>query len=310
MGGAQIVFLLSILAFAALAVAAARGSGSITRTLAFLERVDRRWIFLLMGIAVLVPLLRPIGLPLVPSKPVRDFYAVVDQIPAGAVVLISGDYDPGSAAELQPMTLALLDHLFRHNVRVVGMQLWPGGPPLVDRALTLMAEKYKKRYGVDYVNLGFKEGQIITMVALGSSGFRTVYPVDYHGTPTSQIPLMEKVRDYSSFHTIISISAGFPGGKEWVQQVQSRFKKPFGTGTTAIQAAEFYPYLESKQMFGMLGGMAGAAEYESLTKAKGTATAGMDAMSVAHFLIIAAIVLGNIAFIGRRAAERRMREES
>src|SRR5207249_9857819 len=98
---------------------------------------------------------------------------------------------------LQPMMIATLDHLFGKNVKVVTMQLWPGGPPLVDRALEAEAHKFHKVYGVDYVNLGFKEGQIITMVALGSSGFHALFPLDMHGTPMSGLPLMSKVRDYS-----------------------------------------------------------------------------------------------------------------
>lgn len=305
----QLLFFLFLAVMAALAFAAHRGVGAVGHAMRFLERLDRRWIFLLMGISVLIPLLKPIGLPLVAGGPVHKFYDQIESIPPGSVVLVSGDYDPGSAAELQPMMLALLEHLFRRNVKIVNMQLWPGGPPLHNRALEAVAAKYHKQYGTDYVNLGFKEGQIITMVALGSSGFHTVFPVDYYGKPTSSLPLMEKVRDYSSFHTIVSISAGFPGTKEWVQQVQSRFKKPFGSGTTAIQAAEMFPYLESKQMFGMLGGMAGAAEYESLIKVKGAATSGMDAMSVAHFFVILAIILGNIAYLSKKSAERRARGE-
>ncbi len=301
----QIITLLAILGFGGLAWGAAMGVGGLPNFLARLEKLDRRAIFLVMGFAVLVPLLYPIGLPLRVSPPVVAYYDMIEKIPPGSVVLLSGDYDPSSMAELQPMTLATLDHLFRRNIKVVSMQLWPGGPPIVDRALQTMAEKHGKTYGVDYVNLGFKEGQIITMVALGSSGFQALFPLDFHGTPVSQLPLMSRVRDYSGLAAIITISAGFPGSKEWVQQVQSRFKKVLGTGTTAVQAAELYPYLGSGQISGMLGGMAGAAEYEKQIDVKGAATAGMDAMSVAHMLVIVSIVLGNIAYLGRRGARRR-----
>jgi hypothetical protein len=258
-----------------------------------------------MGFAVLLPLIKPLGLPLKPSPPVVSYYDRIEKIPPGAAVLVSGDYDPASSAELQPMMIATLDHLFRRNIKVVAMQLWPGGPPLADRALVLEAEKYHKVYGVDYVNLGFKEGQIIAMTALGSSGFHALFPLDMHGTPVSRLPLMSRVTNYSSFAAIISISAGFPGTKEWVQQVQGRYNRNIGTGTTAVSAAEYYAYLEAGQLFGMLGGMAGAAEYEAETKMKGAATAGMDAMSVAHFFIIFAIILGNIAYLGRLGIRRR-----
>ena len=38
---------------------------------AFFERLDRRWIYAVMGLLVLLPLLWPLNLPLEPSPPVR-----------------------------------------------------------------------------------------------------------------------------------------------------------------------------------------------------------------------------------------------
>jgi hypothetical protein len=69
----------------------------------------------------------------------------------------------------------------------------------------------------------------------------------------------------------------------------------------------------------MLGGMKGAAEYEKLLAAKHpklrsfygstlafTATKGMDGQTVLHAVILAFIVLGNLAFFTSRSrkAER------
>jgi uncharacterized membrane protein YdjX (TVP38/TMEM64 family) len=64
-------------------------------------------------------------------------------------------------------------------------------------------------------------------------------------------------------------------------------------GVTAVSAPEFYPYLQSGQLLGLLGGMAGAAEYEKLRNEKGTATRGMDAQSLAHVFVAVCILLGN-----------------
>jgi hypothetical protein len=111
---------------------------------------------------------------------------------------------------------------------------------------------------------------------------------------------MRRVRDYSSFPLIVSISAGYPGTKEWVQQVQARFHVPLISGCTAVSAPEYYPYLQSGQLQGLLGGMAGAAEYEKARNEKGTATKGMDAQSMAHVFVALMIVLGNVVQWTRR----------
>jgi hypothetical protein len=61
-----------------------------------------------------------------------------------------------------------------------------------------------------------------------------------------------------------------------------------------VSTPEFYPYLQSGQLKGLLGGMAGAAEYERLRNEKGTATRGMDAQSLAHVFVALCIVAGNV----------------
>ena len=79
-----------------------------------------------------------------------------------------------------------------------------------------------------------------------------------------------------------------------MQQVQARYHLPMVAGVTAVSAPEYYPYLQSGQLQGLLGGMAGAAEYEKLREEKGTATQGMDAQSLAHVFVAICIVMGNV----------------
>jgi len=130
------------------------------------------------------------------------------------------------------------------------------------------------------------------MVLMGQ-GIANAFPKDYRGNDTRSLPLMRDVRDYSSFPLLLSISAGYPGTKERVQQVQSRFHVPMVSGCTAVSAPEYYPYLQSGQLLGLLGGMAGAAEYEKARNEKGAATRGMDAQSMAHVFVAFMILLGN-----------------
>ena len=46
------------------------------------------------------------------------------------------------------------------------------------------------------------------------------------------------------------------------------------------------PFVVSKQIQGILAGMPGAAEYESLVGKPGIGTSGMDAQSLAHLIIV------------------------
>lgn len=263
-----------------------------------LERLDRRWLFLIVGLLVFIPLVHPIGLPLTPGLPVRMYRDAIAHVPDGSVVLMSCDYDPGAKPELVPMTLTTLRQLFRKHCRVVVTCLWPGGSSLVDQTIEQVADEFRARgvplvYGVDYVDLGYKSGNEAVMVLMGQ-GIVHAFPLDERGNPTHSLPLMRLARDYSSFPLLVNISAGYPGTKEWVQQVNSRFHLPMVSGCTAVSAPEYYPYLQAGQLRGMLGGMAGAAEYEKLENEHGLATRGMDAQSMAHVFVALCIVLGNV----------------
>jgi len=45
----------------------------------FVEHLDKRWIFLVVALAVLVPLLLPLKIPMPESKPTRDFYRHIEE---------------------------------------------------------------------------------------------------------------------------------------------------------------------------------------------------------------------------------------
>jgi hypothetical protein len=184
--------------------------------------------------------------------------------------------------------------------------LWPGGSALVDQTVESVAGEMRAQghdlvYGRDYVNLGYKSGNEAVMVLMGK-GIANAFPQDQRANATSSLPLMKNVRDYSSFVMLVNISSGYPGTKEWVQQVNSRFHLPMVSGCTAVSAPEYYPYLQSGQLKGLLGGMAGAAEYEKIRGEKGSATKGMDAQSLAHAFIALCIIAGNVVQWSKRGA--------
>lgn len=263
-----------------------------------LETLDRRWIFLAMALLVAGPLLWPVGLPIVVSEPVRRYHAALEAVPPGSPVLVACDYDPGNRPEMVPITKTTLRHLFDRGCRPIVLCLWNGGPALVDQTLEEVADEYRARgvplvSGVHYEDLGYKAGYEAVMVLMGQ-GITGAFPRDHHDRDTRTLPAMRGITNYSSFPLLVSISGGYPGTKEWVQQVNSRFHLPMVSGCTAVSAPEYYPYLQSGQLRGLLGGMAGAAEYEKLRGEKGPATRGMDAQSLAHFFIALCVVMGNV----------------
>ncbi|MBN1593678.1 MAG: hypothetical protein JW941_10595 [Candidatus Coatesbacteria bacterium] len=268
-----------------------------------LRNIDRRVIFVLVAAAVIIPLLHPLGLPLKSSPPSSSLYREIENLGPGSVVLMAFDYDPATDVELGPMSLALLKHCFSRGHKVVSLALWPMGASLARASFAQTAEEFGAKYGVDYVNLGFKAGGIVVIDSLGKS-IHESFPKDVDGTPLEELPLMRNINSYADIDFVLGLSAGDPGLPFWIMIAQGRYGKKVGGGCTAVSAPMLYPYYPN-QLLGLLGGMKGAAEYELLIEAKGSATKGMDAQSIAHALIVLFVIIGNLFYFMGRSREKR-----
>ena len=268
-------------------------------------KVDRRWIFLVIGLAVLLPLFFPLGLPIRATNATQLVYDAVDDLEPNSKVLVSFEYGPSTKPEIHPMAIGILRHLFTNNQKVYVTCLWPDGQFMAEDALTEIAEQeFGLTYGEDYVLLGFRPGNEAVVKGIVSN-LRKLYTTDARGTLVDQIPMMANVNKVKDFDFIFSASAGYPGTIEWVQYAADPTGVPMSTGTTSIQVNDVMPYVQSGQVKGILAGMPGAAEYEALIGSPGIGTSGMDAQSIAHLVIVLFIVFGNITyFIETRRAKK------
>lgn len=272
-----------------------------------LSNLDRRWLFLLTVFAVGVPLMTGIVLPLRISPMTRDVFQAIEDLPEGSRVLMPLDYDPASEGELQPMANAFVRHCAEKKLKIYILTLWPSGVGMNQRAVKLLKEEYPDYvYGEDYVNLGYRPG-LEGVIALIVNDLRGLFSADQEGTPISKIPMMDGVDNIRKMPLIVNVSAGEPGLKQWVQYAATPFDsiKIIG-GTTGVQAAPFYPYVPD-QMIGMLPGIKPAAEYEILLLDKypelknrpntNMARVFMTSQEVAHFMLIAVVIFGNVVML-------------
>jgi hypothetical protein len=262
--------------------------------------IDRRIIFLLIVLAVLIPLLKPLNLPgITTSAAVRGVYQKIESLSSDDVLLVSMDFDPASKPELYPMGVAILRHAFQRGVKVIGMTLWLTGVGMVEEIMSKTAREYNKKYGEDYVFLGWAPGRVNVIIGLGQD-FKRTFPKDFYGQKTTELPLLKNINSLRQIDYMVDLAAGDPGIETWYLYGREKYKFELGGGCTAVIAPGLYPFFQTGQINGLIGGMKGAAEYESLINKKDKATAGMDAMSTTHFLIIGLVVLSNIFYFIRR----------
>ena len=270
----------------------------------FVERmlqIDRRIIFLVIGLCTLIPLLYPVGLPIKTSPEARGVYDYIESLPEGSVFLLSLDFAPSSKPELYPQAVALLRHAFRKNLRVVAMTLWVTGTGMADEVITRIAKEAGKENGKDYVFLGWSPGVGSLIISMGQDLYKA-FPSDYYNRPTKDLPALQGVRSLRDVDYVVSLAAGNPGVEAWYIYGKDKYKFELGGGCTGVIAPGLYPFLRSGQINGLIGGLRGAAEYETLIRDKGRAVAGMDAQSVTHFAISALVILCNLLYLFARTA--------
>ena len=280
--------------------------------LARLNNLDRRWIFLAMGLSIAIPILLKLRFPEYPGPMARATFNAVEAVPEGSTVLLSFDYDPASAAELQPMASALVHHCAARKLKLVFMELWPLGKKQADDTIDRVLKEFHPgyQYGTDYVQLGFQSGNE-GVIKLMATNVPEQYKTDASGTALTALPLVAGIKNLGSFKLVASGSAGYPGAKEWVQYGNGAMPEAFSIvgGSTGVQVSQLLPYYP-KQMEGMLVAVKGAAEYEMLVEQKypvakpeviGQGRVRMGPQLVAHLLMIALIVLGNLAMIAGRS---------
>ena len=289
---------------------------TIKKIFILLGSLDRRIIFLIVGLSVLIPLLKPewVDLPIRPTPESQIVFDEINKLNAGDKILLSFEYSPSTKPEIHPMAIAILKHLYAKNIQVYGFALWPDGNFMSTEAFSEVSDDYDKKYGVDYVNLGYKPGGEAVIKGIASD-IRTLYTVDLQGTSINDIPMMKDVVNIEDFDFVFSLSAGYPGSKEWVQYACDPKNIPLSTGCTSIQVTDIMPYVENDQIRGILAGMPGAAEYESLVEAElqkmeiagkpGEASGMMAAQSIAHVVIVLFIIFGNISYFITRKKNRK-----
>lgn len=254
----------------------------------------RSFAFLSVFAAVTLPLLFPLNISDRISPETERFKSMVDSLPAGSIVMVSFDHEASTIAEVRPLATALVRHLFSRNIRIIGLSLFAEGTAIGNQVLSLAAEEYGKKYGEDWVFLGFRPQYQAAILGIGEN-LANVFPRDYYGRSVTELPLVAGVTNYSQITMVVSVADG-DLAYAWVDYAHTRYGARVAAMVTAVMVTSYMPYYASGQLAGLVNGLKGAADYERLLGKPGAAIRGMDAQSLAHAVILLLILGGNIAY--------------
>jgi hypothetical protein len=306
--------------------------------------IDRRWIFLSIGVISIVPFLTKIGMPVSTTEEVESIFNYVDSLGKENAIFIGFDYDPGTQAENTPMGVAVMRHAFHNNIPVFLTAYTPLGHGMAGGALDYVTNPLVPGYysrvdfdqwadlreagvtdkdelvaaweaeghelpegssgwvfeGRDFAYLGY--APLFYLVILGmTASIEAQYHQDANENPLSEMPMLREHKSLREIDLAVTVS-GSSACTAWVIYGREKIGLPVAFGVTAVSATDYYPYIQSGQIIGQMGGLRGAAEYEVLLKEHGItettdkAFTGMDVQSADHILIIFFIIMGNIAY--------------
>jgi len=267
--------------------------------LEILSKYDRQIIFLVVLILTFMPAFYPIGLPLPQYFLTNKVYDAINSLKPGDLVLISFDFAPGVWVELGIAMKDIMQHLFIKRARVVIIAFDPNGPALAHRVLNEIDLKGAV-YGKDYVVLGYIPGLEAGMAAFVSNP--KMFTVDYYGNPTADMPIMNAFNTIGDFK--MYIFACYTWVDPWMRQFSGKIDIIIGVLSADI-VPQVMPYINTGQLYSLIRGSRGAAEYEQLLGIKGEATAFMDAASLTVSLGVILTIVANYGYLKKKLGGRR-----
>ena len=274
-----------------------------------LQTIDRRVIYAILLVVILIPLFFRINLPTYPSKQSLDFYNTIERVAKESpnkIVIVDGWWSPGTRGENQWQAQAVVTHLMMRHLHFAILSFdTQNNTVMQTQVVEPLAKKYGYLYGRDYINWGFKPlASFVPTVKGLVTDIPGTLKKDYKGTPITQFPVMKDIKTRADIGALVEITPS-KTAETWLGLFEQNNTPPLLFAPTAVMAPTYYPYLDTGQMAGMLTGIKGAGDYEGLLGTHSFGSRAAGALSLVYALIILLIIFGNVGYYVSRAAQKR-----
>ena len=274
-----------------------------------LSNLDSRVWQSLTFIIVILLLLYPIGLPLTVSAETKNSYSIVQNLKPGDIVLVNYDIAAYGWDELSGQCLSVIPHLMSMpGVKVLFMTCQDQGVIFIQNTIQKIGtpetgkslpwyDVGDKKYLQDYVVLGFYPGKENAFAALADDFRKNVGSNDWYRNDMTAF--LDGIGLKTAADIKLAITFDCESGETYLSR---HFFLSYGTpiiaGEIGVNVNSAIMDFNAGLVKGLIKSTRGAAEYQFLSGFKGSALISMDAYSAIHILLIIAIVVGNIAYLG------------
>lgn len=288
-----------------------------------LQSLPKPALFLVLIVLTSVPLFVNITIPNKEAKPSANFYTMVtgtvdssfpsfkNTIDPSKPILIQTDWTTSTRGESAGQFKSLMRILMQRNIKFCFYSAGDPQAPQVALDYIQMINDERKKEGLrqyerwtDYVDAGYFPGAEAICNAIQNNfgtAFGNVKDKNAHGdqTPIFQSPVLQGVSKVSDFSVMILVT-GSNTSNIAIERIKS---VPMIMMVTGVMGPETQVYYDSGQLKGLVTGLKGLYDMESLMKSdpqfKGEVTLDNGAkyyptLHLALVLMILAVVIGNV----------------
>ncbi len=227
--------------------------------------------------------------------------SVVNNIPAGAPVLLAVDYDIGLSAEMEAASAVLLDHLMIRGAYLTIVSTTATGPAQAEHLIDTVNVRSEHQYSdpEQYTNLGYIPGGHSGLFAFAQAP-RQVSPYSIAGDHVWENEPLAEINDLAQFALTAVITEDPDKARAWIEQVQPMLgEKPLIMALSAQAEPMVRPYYDnqSNQLQGFISGIAGGASYEALLNRLGLGRIYWDAFTLTSIAGVVLIIITGLVYV-------------
>jgi hypothetical protein len=273
--------------------------------LKLLATIDKRVVYLLLFLVVIGPLLSPIGLQVAVSPGTIQYHQVIDELGPDDIVLLHLGTEYSGWNELAAGTTATVRTVVEKGSKMAIISAHPEAttiPDLIFNSLRSVMEENDYKEGEDVINLGYVFPNA-PAVAAAAQDFHSVVKSDWQGN-SIEGTFLDEVNTGADITLIIDIQTGI-WSREIINHFYVGYQTPIARHNIGVGVPQALADLDAGQLVAVLASLRGGAELETLIGAKGPGVAAMDGFTLAHYMLLIFVVIGNIGYFGYQRPSRR-----
>jgi len=269
---------------------------SETKNVKLLPQRIIRWV---VSVIVLLVLALPIAsgqqnisAPTIYPPELVAFREILFGLPPASPVLLVFDYEPAYAGELEVTASSVVDNLLVSGARLTVLSTSPYGPILAENFLKNIYLLHNYQSGMQYTNLGYLAGGASGVLSFALDPSQTI-PLAIDGSQPWQSPVLQDVRSLADFKAVVILTDNSDTARIWVEQTTVLLgETPLLMAISAQAEPMIRPYYDSKQIRGLVTGLAGGKAYEQALQRTGLGQLYWDSFSYGLFIAELIIIFG------------------